>query len=151
MLRTNRQSAGRDPRNIILPQDPSIGVVHRQHLHAGWLYLERWGLPETLTRFSEDLLALSTTHGAPDRFHTTITWVFLFALDARRRELGDGHSWDELAQSSPELFDWRVFVDRYYTDELLWSDLARRSFILPDRLAFQPSPSAEKATASTVS
>ena len=118
-------------RNGTLPAD---GFDHRRHLHLAWLYLQHWGLGETLRRFSDDLRSFAEARGVPDLFHATITWAFLFALDARRRTLPATHHWDELASRSPELFDWKAFLGRYYSAELLESDLARAGFVLPDRI-----------------
>lgn len=125
---------------------PADSFHHREHLRAGWLYLERWPLSEALARFSTDLQALASALGAPEMFHATITWALLFALDAQRRALGPGHTWDKLAKRSPELLDWRTFLGRYYTDATLWSDEARASFLMPDRLILQELPLAGGAT-----
>ena len=51
-------------------------------------------------------------------------------------ELGDAHEWSEFERAGPELFaDHRALLLRLYTAERLDSELARRSFLLPDRVA----------------
>ena len=48
---------------------------------------------------------------------------------------GRGKSWPEFAEANTDLLTWRDPVLRsYYRDETLRSGLARRVFLLPDRL-----------------
>ena len=44
-------------------------------------------------------------------------------------------SFEEFATKNPDLLQWRPSaLDRYYRNETLGSDLARRTFVRPDRL-----------------
>ena len=117
---------------------PGGSFHHGEHIRAAWLYLGQWGLSGTLSRFPADLRRFAEKHAQPDLYNETITWTFLLAVDERRRQLPADHGWDEFAQRFPELFDWKGFIGRYYSDELLFSDLARAGFVLPDRVDSTP-------------
>jgi hypothetical protein len=42
--------------------------------------------------------------------------------------------WDEFAENNPDLFVWKNgILSRYYSEEVLKSDLARKVFIFPDK------------------
>jgi hypothetical protein len=48
---------------------------------------------------------------------------------------GEGAVWEDFSAANPDLIrDWAGFVRRLYSPELLRSPLARREFVLPDRL-----------------
>lgn len=118
---------------------PSDGFRHQDHIRAAWLYLGQWGLVGTLSRFPDDLRRYAGTHDQPELYNETMTWTFLLAVNERRRQLPADHAWPEFAERFPELFDWQGFIGRYYSDDLLFSDLARAEFVLPDRV--DPTPS----------
>ena len=117
---------------------PADSFHHQDHLHAAWGYLDRWPLAEVLSRFPADLQRFAEKAGAPGLYHATITWAYLLALHQCRLTLGPDHTWPELNERFPELFDWPGFLERSYSREVLDSDLARAEFVLPDRL--QPTP-----------
>jgi hypothetical protein len=49
---------------------------------------------------------------------------------------GPHEPWDAFQAANPDLFAFRPgILDTYYSKETLGSDLARRVFVLPDRLA----------------
>ncbi len=116
--------------------EPPGGFHHREHVHAAWYYLQQHTLPDALVRFSTALRRFADVQGKPGLYHETITTAYLLIinerLDGPERELG----WEAFAERHPDLLTWRPSVlDRYYRKETLMSDRARRTFVLPDRLA----------------
>jgi hypothetical protein len=111
---------------------------HVDHVRVAFSYLRRLPPLEALSRFSSALERMAAAHGAPDRYHETITWAFVLLIRERieRRARGTGHlpSWDEFAAENPDLLCRNEHALRnYYLDETLRSELARKVFILPDR------------------
>ena len=78
-----------------------------------------------------------TVNGAdPGKYHETISW-FSMLLIAERRSIQKTDTWQSFCRDHPDLFargDENI-LNRYYSSELLDSDHARRSFMLPDKLA----------------
>jgi len=117
-------------------QEPPGGFHHREHVRVAWYYLQQHSLPDALVRFSTALRRFAEAQGQPGLYHETITTAYLLIinerLDGPERELG----WEAFANRHPDLLTWRPSVlDRYYHKDTLMSDRARRTFVLPDRLA----------------
>ena len=111
---------------------------HESHVYVGWLYLEQYPLLEAVRRYCDALRGLTQRIGAPGKYHETITWFFLFQIDSRRR-LSGASDWPGFKRRNPDLFRAGPFLARYYSQELLDSETARRHFLMPDRLA-APAP-----------
>jgi len=106
---------------------------HAQHVRVVWLYLQRLEPAEALARFDAHIKRLAAAHGAPQRYHATITWAYLFLI---RERFVPGEPWAEFARRSADLLaSANAVLGRYYSPELLASDRARAGFLLPDRLA----------------
>ena len=108
---------------------------HAAHIYAAWLSLEKWPLPEAIAYFTDALRRLTLQLGIPDKYHETITWFFMLLIHERRGEKGTT-DWFSCRHEQADLFAGgdASILHRYYSSELLNSDRARRSFLLPDRL-----------------
>jgi hypothetical protein len=111
---------------------------HRDHVRVGFLYMSRFPGLEGMRRFSEGLERFAAASGRHNLYHETITWAFLLLIRerlARAREcVGRSPSWDEFAADNQDLLKGKDHVLRgYYRDETLKSELARRTFVFPDR------------------
>lgn len=106
---------------------------HADHVHVAWLYLNELPLIDALARFTESLKRFAAHHKMPELYHETITWAFV-ALIHERMDREPADDWETFARRNPDLFTWKPSIlDRYYTPETLWSERARRTFVLPDR------------------
>jgi hypothetical protein len=115
-----------------LPEDQ---FHHAEHLHAAWVYLTRLPAAEAIAKFSEALRAYATSLGKADRYHETITWAYLLLLNERMRRGETPLSWEQFAAAHSDLLDWKdSILPTYYRPETLQSDLARRVFLMPDRV-----------------
>ena len=105
---------------------------HREHVRLAWIYLNGRPLLEALPHFAESLQRFAASRGATGLYHETITFAFLFLIHERmqRREAA---TFDEFAAANADLFAWKPSIlDRYYSPETLRSELARRTFVMPD-------------------
>src|SRR5689334_5720928 len=110
---------------------PESSFHHADHVRLAWLYLQRFGILEALTRFAEGLKRLAARYGKANRYHETITWGYFFLINERLARADEPHSWDRFAKNNVDLLTWPNHVlARYYGRETLKSDLARRIFIL---------------------
>jgi hypothetical protein len=103
--------------------------VHAEHVRLAFEMLGRHPFDQALARYAAGLRRLSTRLGRPERYHATVTVAFLAAVAERRERTGAG-TWDAFAAAAPELLDRRC-LERWYPAELLSSDVARRTFVLP--------------------
>jgi hypothetical protein len=109
---------------------------HRAHVRVAWAYLQELPAVEALAKVSDGLKRLTRAFGKESMYHETVTAAFVFLISERIERAGRGGSWDEFEAQNADLFDRdRPILDRYYNRETLRSDLARRIFVLPDRIA----------------
>ena len=107
---------------------------HDAHVYVAWLYLKRFPLLDAVVRFTDAIRRLTVQIGVPDKYHETITWFFLFLI-AERRANSRASDWFTFRRQNSDLFGRGAnsVLNRYYSNELLASDRARQSFVLPDR------------------
>jgi hypothetical protein len=106
---------------------------HAEHVRAAWALLEDGGIERAILTYPAAIQRLAANHGAPRRYHATVTLAYLFLIDERRRAHPKS-SWRAFAAANADLLTWTSSIlDRYYTRERLWSDDARSHFVLPDR------------------
>jgi hypothetical protein len=114
---------------------PESDFRHVDHIHVAWVYLQEHPLLEAIARFRIGLREFAGRLGKTARFHETITWAYLVLVHERLRQSDHPHSWQQFAAANADLLDWKCSIlRRYYLDETLSSDLARRIFLLPDNL-----------------
>jgi len=109
---------------------------HEAHIYIAWLYLEECPVLDAAQRFTDSLKRLTAKLGIPGKYHETITWFFMFLIDERRR-ISTSSDWFSFRRNNEDLFvrGEQSILSCYYRRETLGSDSARRSFVLPDRLA----------------
>lgn len=115
---------------------PAATFHHADHVRLAFEYLGRFSAIEGLDRFSAALQRFAIAHGKPQLYHETITWAYLLLIRERMARSAASQNWDEFAASNPDLLIWKGgMLARLYRPETLDSDLARRVFVLPDRIA----------------
>jgi hypothetical protein len=106
------------------------GFGHREHLELTWTYLTRYTVEFAHRAVASALGHVATLHGAPDRYHDTITrsWVHLVAVHMAGSQ---ARSFDEFIAENPGLLD-RHLLDRHYSPKLISSPEARARWTEPD-------------------
>ena len=111
---------------------PADQFHHRQHVHVAWLFVQQHGMPAALGEFSDALKRFAVAKGAHGLYHETITWAFLLIINERQARQA-ASTWAEFAEVNTDLLSWKPSIlERYYSKELLTSEQARRSFVMPD-------------------
>jgi hypothetical protein len=107
---------------------------HADHVRMAFLYLSRYSVLEAMQRFSAALARFAAANGKPERYNETITWALLLLIRERMARAESRPSWLEFAQENADLLDWKDnILKKYYRDETLNSELAKRMFLFPDR------------------
>ena len=114
-----------------LTLDPA-SFRHAEHVRLAWAYLAELELLEALARYRTGLRALARHHGAPEKYHETVTCGMMVLVHERRVTRPGEGGWDAFAAANPDLLRWLdgAFFDHYPKD-VLRSDLARSTFLLP--------------------
>ena len=105
---------------------------HAQHVEVAWRFVTRYGMPAALAEFTAAIKRFAEAKGARGLYHETITWAFLLLI-AERQAANPCQHWEPFAAANQDLLVWKPSIlERYYSKELLASDLARRTFLMPD-------------------
>ena len=114
---------------------PSDQFHHQQHVQVAWMFIQKYGMPQALAEFSTAIKRFADAKGATGLYHETITWAFLLLI-AERQARTNPRNWGEFAEAHPDLLVWKPSIlERYYSSEILKSDLDRKVFLFPDRTA----------------
>lgn len=111
--------------NCTLPPDQ---FPHRAHVRLAWLYLKEGSLLDALPRFVDGLKRYAGSLGAGAKYHETVTWAYMFLIHERMAR-AEHETFDAFAEANPDLFNG--ILEKYYSKETLASDLARRTFVMP--------------------
>ena len=104
---------------------------HLEHVRAVFLYLCRYPMLEALQRFAAALQRFAAAMGKADRYHETITWAYVFLV---RERMSGAQDWEHFASANPDLLNWKdSILKKYYREETLKSEKARRVFVMPDK------------------
>ncbi len=103
---------------------------HREHLQLAWIYLHAYAIDEATGAMVAAIRHVARAHGAPDKYHETITraWLHCVAVHIQR---WDGASFDEFLERNPALLDGDL-IGHFYSREVLRSERARTSWSPPD-------------------
>jgi hypothetical protein len=113
---------------------PADQFHHQQHVHVAWMFVRAHGMPAALAEFSAAIKRFAEAKGATGLYHETITWAFLLLI-ADRQARTPADTWLDFESANRDLLTWKPSIlDRYYSRELLASDLAKRTFLMPDLL-----------------
>ena len=115
---------------------PAGSFRHREHVRVAWLCLRRDPPLAALERFCAGIQGLAAAYGKSGLYHATITWAFLLLIHERCGRGEAAESWEEFAAGNRDLLCWQPSIlASYYREETLRSEVARRIFLMPDRLA----------------
>lgn len=114
---------------------PRGSFRHRDHVHVAWALVVRHDPLEALRRMDDGVRALAKTNDAPDLYHRTITWAYVLLIAERVARHGARATFDEFVAEHPDLLDWSGRgLGALYRPETLATLLAKRVFLLPDRI-----------------
>ena len=104
---------------------------HLAHVRVAWVYLrESASVDEALTRMRDGIRRFAAAAGVPQKYHETITVLWMRILEEVRTAGASGELSDVLREH-PALADKELPL-RYYSRERLFSDTARAAWVEPD-------------------
>ena len=111
---------------------------HAAHVRLAYVYLCGQPVDGAVAAMKASLLAFLAHLGAePSKYHETITRAWVMAVDHFMRQSGPGGSYAEFSRLHPQLLDSRILLT-HYSAEVLFSALARQTFVAPDVQAIPP-------------
>jgi hypothetical protein len=117
--------------NCTLPKE---SFYHQDHVRVAFLYLSKYPALEALARFSSALKRFASALGKPTLYNETITWAYILIIRDRMARSGRPQTWVKFAAENPDLLNWKDNILRnYYREETLTSELAKTTFLFPDK------------------
>ena len=110
---------------------PSLS--HHAHLRLTWILLQREPLTSAIETLRRGFSAFAESKGKPQLYHETITWAFILLVNERIQRGQGGATWQEFITLNSDLARGLVALEAWYDSQTLHSELARRTFLLPDR------------------
>jgi hypothetical protein len=116
-----------------VPQDllgPGGEFGHREHLRLAWRELREHDREVALSRIETAIRHVAEAHGAPDKYHRTMTeaWAALVGYHLAEEP---GLAFDEFLERFPGLLDGGL-LRRHFSTELLATPTARATWVDPD-------------------
>jgi hypothetical protein len=106
--------------------------THVAHVRVAWVYLrEAASIDEALERMRTAIRWFAAAAGASQKYHETITVLWMRLLDDVRAQGASGEIADVL-RAYPALADKDLPLE-YYSRERLFGDEARAAWVEPDR------------------
>ena len=115
--------------------DPSL-FSHEAHLRLAWIHIRKYGVEKAVTNICSQIVAFATAHGAPGKYHKTVTVAAVRAVDhfIRKRPID---SFQEFIRTYPRLKNnFRELLQFHYQVDVFRSEHARREYLEPDLLPF---------------
>jgi hypothetical protein len=103
---------------------------HREHLELAWNYLQLYPTDEAVDVITAAVRHVARRHGAPDKYHETITRSWLHLVAVHRQRWG-AEGFEAFLERNPDLLN-RDLVEHFYSRELIFSDSARATWVDPD-------------------
>lgn len=100
------------------------------HVQIGFELLKQHDFPTAAMLFCKTLKQMTLQAGVGDVYHETISIAFL-SLIGERLALNPVLDFTTFADAHPDLFNKSVLA-HWYSPERLRSDVARRTFVLPE-------------------
>jgi hypothetical protein len=126
-------SAEADLERFVRGEVDAANFPHREHVRMAFELLRRHDFAESAWLYSRALRLMTAKAGRPEAFNQTTTIAFL-SLIAERVERGGGPDFAAFARAHPEMLDKRV-LSRWYRPDQLATEIARRTFVLPEPAA----------------
>lgn len=113
---------------------PKTEFRHQGHLRICFMYLGKYDFDTAMQRVCEGIIRFATSLGALHIFHLTLTcaWVHIVA---KAMQGNKQTSFAAFIEASNYLLD-KDLPKRYYSEQVLSSELARKEWIEPDLARF---------------
>jgi hypothetical protein len=111
---------------------------HADHVRVAFEMLRRHPFLDAAWHFAQGLRRIAAKAGRPAAYNETITLAFLSVIAERLGE-ADFDDFASFAAANPDLME-KHLLERWYAPARLYSETARRTFLLPAPMPRHRSP-----------
>lgn len=115
--------------------DPEL-FNHEAHIRLAWIHINKYGIDEAIKNVCSHLLNFVTLINAEKKYNKTLTIaatkaVYHFMLKSK------SDNFKSFIKEFPRLkTDFKELMDSHYSNDIYFSEKAKKSFIEPDLLPF---------------
>ncbi|HUC53799.1 MAG TPA: hypothetical protein VMR90_07115 [Candidatus Cybelea sp.] len=110
---------------------PNEMFHHREHIRMAWIYSRHLPEEQALARIVEGIRAFAKHHGAPAKYHHTVTVAWMRLVRHATRLAPQAPDFKTFAAAHVQLFHPRL-LEYYYSKARLQSEAARYDWLDPD-------------------
>lgn len=109
---------------------------HEAHIRLAWIHINKYGVEKAIIHVCSQLLTFVSQLGARDKYNKTLTVaatkaVYHFMLKSKSDDF------ISFITEFPQLkTHFKALLDRHYSNNIYFSEKAKKSFVEPDILAF---------------
>jgi hypothetical protein len=111
---------------------PRAGWTHQKHLTVALWYLRHYARDQATERIREGIRRFNLSHGNTTGYHETITLAWVAVIDRFLARNDHGQPLSLLVRGLLEQCGDKGYLRWFYTEDVLMSDEARRSWVPPD-------------------
>ena len=105
---------------------------HLGHLRIAWLYLCEYDIEVAIEKVCTGISTYAESLGASTKFNFTLTHAIVMIMAKRLAKLKD-NSWENFLLNNNDLVtDILSVLDEFYSRDVLFSELAKKTLIAPD-------------------
>ena len=105
---------------------------HTAHIRIAWLYLSKYNLEDAILLTCKGIKCYAESLGAKEKYHATITCA-LVRIISLKKNLSRGQNFACFIDTNKNLVNNALkILKQYYSDELLFSEKARLTYVEPD-------------------
>ena len=106
---------------------------HLGHIRLARLYLLEYELDQAISQISQGIQDYARSLGAADKFHLTITDAIMRIIN-KRLAGNETDDWESFLDKNSDIVEDSLSVlYQYYSEDVLMSDKAKRTLVLPDK------------------
>jgi hypothetical protein len=117
---------------------PKAEWTHREHLTVALWYLRYNPREEATSRMREGIRCFNLSHGNATGYHETITLAWIAVIAGFLAEHDQGEPLSTLVSELLERCGDKGYLLRFYSEDVLMSDEARRDWEPPDLEPIEP-------------
>lgn len=110
---------------------PNEQFRHADHIRLAWIYIRRYDYETAELRMCESIRGFACNLGAEQKYHQTITMVWMRLVNLAVRLSSGIDNFLDFAHAHAWLLD-KEAVFEFYSQELLMSEMARKVWVEPD-------------------
>ncbi len=112
--------------------------THEAHLRLAWIHIRKYGARQALVHITSQIKRFAGFHGDHDKYHETVTVAAVRAVHHFIRKSSTTSFQDFIAEFPRLKYEFASLLDQHYSASIFKSKTAKKDFLPPDLIDFDP-------------